>query len=1029
MKANYLKFVLPVILWLFTFGVYAQSYTVTGVVKDANDGLGLPGVNVIEKGTQNGTITDFDGNYKITLLNADGVLQFSFIGYKTMEMPVNGQALINVDMTSELTELDELVVIGYGVQKKKVATGAIASVKAEEITSRPILRVEEAMQGRTPGVQVTSLSGQPGEAPTVRVRGAGTTGNAEPLYIVDGMRVGGIDALNPSDIESMEILKDAGSAAIYGASAANGVVLITTKSGKAGKMKVTYSAYYGIQNPIKKLDMLNADQYREYWNEAKTNSGITKPEEFFDMNEITHNTNWQDHIFESNAGMTDHNIAISGGNEKSNYASSLSYFDQNGIIGGDKSYFKRLSARFNSNHQVKDWLRFGNNFTYSHIEKKNIGSNESFNGVYSGALNLDPLTPLYETDENILSQTPYSNQPVVKNSDGQVYGISNLVGSEVVNPMALLEIQTAKTRVDKIVGSVFAEAEIIKGLVVKTNAGIDLAYVLDDSYRPLYYLNSAQSNTEKTSVSKSITRYYTWQWDNTISYSKQINEHSFTGLVGISAIESAQEDLSGFNAKVPVNDPDNIYLNMATDTVWTAYGGASAGSMFSSFGRITYDFKSRYAFTGIIRRDGSSNFGANERYGIFPSLGVSWFLSEEPFMPTLGPVNYLKLRASWGINGNENIGRYQYVASMDKTRGYIFGGGRLTGASPSFIENADIKWEESEQLDIAFDAGVFENKLTVTFDYYIKNTKDLLERVPIPGHVGNDAPFANVGSVQNKGIEIALNWRHRVNDLNYSFGVNGSYNINKMTKINSQLAGASWSVFPDITKTTEGDPIAYFYGFKTDGIFQNQTEVYQHIGSTGAVLQPKAVAGDVRFVDVNNDGILNDDDRTKIGNPTPDFTLGINGSVEYKNFDFSFLLTGAYGHEIFNGTQRIDLRYTNRTTAVLDRWTGEGTSNEVPRAAWTDVNRNYRISDMYVEDGSYLKVKNVQLGYNIPQNLLNIVGIESWRVYVSGENLYTFTDYSGVDPEIGARSALDLGIDRGVYPQSRTIRFGTVLTF
>ena len=350
MKANYLKFVLPVILWLFTFGVYAQSYTVTGVVKDANDGLGLPGVNVIEKGTQNGNITDFDGNYKITLINAHGGLQFSFICYKTIKVPVNGQALLNVDMTSELTELDELVVIGYGVQKKKVATGAIASVKAEEITSRPILRVEEAMQGRTPGVQVTSLSGQPGEAPTVRVRGAGTTGNADPLYIVDGMRVGGIDALNPNDIESMEILKDAGSAAIYGASAANGVVLITTKSGKAGKMKVTYSAYYGIQNPIKKLDMLNADQYREYWNEAKTNSGITKPEEFFDMDEITHNTNWQDHIFESNAGMTDHNIAISGGNEKSNYASSLSYFDQNGIIGGDKSYFKRLSARLNSNH-------------------------------------------------------------------------------------------------------------------------------------------------------------------------------------------------------------------------------------------------------------------------------------------------------------------------------------------------------------------------------------------------------------------------------------------------------------------------------------------------------------------------------------------------------------------------------------------------------------------------------------------------------------------------------------------------------
>lgn len=1028
MKAKFYKLMLSVVMILFALVSNAQQLTVSGVIKDQNDGMGLPGVNVVEKGTQNGTITDIDGKYSITV-NTNSTLIFSYVGYKTLEKEVNGAAILNVDMASDLTELDELVVIGYGVQKKKVVTGAISTVKSEEITSRPILRVEEAMQGRTPGVQVTSLSGQPGEALTVRVRGTGTTQNSNPIYVVDGIRVGGIDYLNPNDIESMDILKDAGSAAIYGASAANGVVLITTKKGKAGKVNVTYSGYYGIQNPVKQLDMLNAQQYMEYWNEAKTNSGITKPEEFFDLNEITANTNWQDHIFEKNASMAEHNIQVTGGSDKTNFASSLSYFDQTGIIGGDKSYFKRISGRINANHNVNDRIMFGNNIAFTHIEKKNIGSNESFNGVYSSALNLDPLTPLYETDETILSQPPYSNQPVVTDAAGNVYGISTNIGSEVVNPMALLEIQTAKTRVDKLVGSVYASAEIIKGLELKTTAGIDLAYVLDDSYRPLYYLNSAQNNTDKTSVSKTITRYFTWQWDNTMTYTKKIEEHTITALVGISAKEDAMESLFGFNAKVPLTDPNNVYLSMATDTVWQANGGANNHSMFSQFGRLTYDYKSRYALTAIFRRDGSSNFGANNRYGIFPSVGLSWFLSEEPFMPNLGPVNYLKLRGSWGKNGNEDIGYYQYVSSIDKSRGYTFGGGYVVGASPQFAENQDIKWEASEQLDIAFDAGAFENKLTATFDYYVKTTHDLLERVAIPGHVGIGPPFANVGSVQNKGIEIALNWRQKLNDLNYSFGVNVGYNVNEMVKINSQIGGAQWSVYPDITKTTIGEPIAYFYGYKTDGLFQNQAEIYQHIGSTGNVLQPNAKPGDVRFVDVNNDGVLSDDDRTKIGNPTPDMTLGINGSIEFKNFDFSFLMTGAFGHEIFNGTQRIDLHNSNRTTKVLDRWTGEGTSNDVPRAVWTDVNKNYRISDMYLENGSYLKVKNVQLGYCIPTTILSNIGIESWRFYISGENLFTFTKYTGVDPEIGARSSLDIGIDRGVYPQARTIRFGTSLKF
>jgi TonB-linked SusC/RagA family outer membrane protein len=598
--------------------------------------------------------------------------------------------------------------------------------------------------------------------------------------------------------------------------------------------------------------------------------------------------------------------------------------------------------------------------------------------------------------------------------------------------MALLEIQTGETRVDKFVGNIFGEAEIIKGLKFRTSLGMDLAYVLNDSYRPLFYLNGAQNNTDKTSVSKSIDRYFNWQWENTLSYSKKIEDHNFSILAGTTAYEYNYENLYGFNAKVSTADPDNVYLDMATDTAWNASGGASSSALFSLFGRVTYDYKSKYAFTGIIRRDGSSKFGPNNRYGIFPSVGVSWLISEESFMPQLGPVSFVKFRASWGINGNQEIGDYQYVSTIDKSRGYIFGGGALIGASPSYIENADIQWEESRQTDIAIDFGAFNNRLSATFDYYIKNTEGLLERIPIPAHVGNDPSYANVGSVQNSGVEMSVNWRQYEKTVKYSIGLNASYNRNKMTKIGNEdkvLPGASWAIAGTVTRAEEGMPIAYFWGYQTDGIFQNQAEVFQHIGREGDMLQPNAVPGDVRFVDVNGDNVIDEDDRTMIGNPTPDWTLGVNANADYKQFDFSFLITGAFGHQIFNGTQRQDLRYTNRTTAILDRWNGEGTSDEIPRYTWMDVNNNYRVSDLYIENGSYARLKNIQLGYTLPSGFLKRIGAVTWRFYVSAENLLTITGYSGADPEIGAMSSFDIGIDRGVYPAARTYRFGTTITF
>lgn len=1030
MNKNLRNLTLILVMVLNANLLFAQVHKITGKVYDGDTGIGMPGVTIVEKETQNGTITDVDGKFSLSVSSPDAIILVSFIGYQKQEIPIRNRSVIEVKLEVEATDLSEIVVIGYGTQKKKVVTGAIANVTSDEIVSTPVLRIDQAMQGRTSGVQVTNLSGQPGEAPTIRIRGAGTTGNADPLYIVDGIAVSGIDYLNPGDIESIDVLKDAASAAIYGARAANGVVLITTKTGKKGKMNITYSGYKGIQNVANKLDMLDADQYRVLMNEGARNSGLSEP---FDLNEIAkYNTNWQDLLFVKNAPIQSHEVSVSGGNDKSTYLSSLAYFSQEGIIGGDKSKFERFSARLNTNHQVNKALRFGNNLAYSHLIRRGIASNQSFNGAYSSALNLDPLTPLYETDPTILSKPPYSNNPVVKDAEGRVYGISTLIGAEVVNPMALLEIQTAETRVDKVVGSIFGELEILKGLKFNSSLGVDLAYVLDDGYDPLYFLNEAQKNIDKTRVRKTITRYFTWQWENTLSYTKKIEDHSFSALAGTSASKYNMEDLFGFNDDVTIIDPEHAYLDMATDSAWQAFGGAIHSALLSTFGRLTYDYKNKYALTAIVRRDGSSKFGKNNRYGIFPSLGVSWVVSDETFFPDLSWVDALKFRASWGVNGNQEIGDYQFVSTMDKTRGYIIGSGRMIGASPSYIENADIHWEESEQIDIAMDLGLFNNKLVTTVDYYVKNTKGLLERIPIPAHVGNDPPYANVGSVKNTGVEFSINWRQMVKDFQYSVGINGSYNKNKMTKIGNTsgvIPGADWALAGMVTRSEEGFPIAYFYGYKTDGIFQNMNEVYHHVNSDGQYLQPNAVAGDVRFVDVNGDGVLDEKDRTMIGNPTPEWTFGLNASMEYRHFDFSMLVIGTYGNDVFNGSQRQDLRYTNRTTEILDRWTGEGTSNTLPRFTWIDINLNNRVSDLYIEDGSFIRLKNVQVGYTFPQSILTRVGATTFRIYLSAENLLTLTKYTGADPEIGAMSSFDIGIDRGVYPQARTFRIGTTITF
>ncbi len=1030
MKRLYLSLIS--ILFLTT-QVFSQKIEVSGFVTDAETNETLPGVTVVLKSMPSqGTTSDSNGAYLIGVPNPSDTLIFSFIGYESQEVPINARTNIDVPLSTKSTDLDEVIVVGYSRQKKKVITGSVASIDDESINATPILRVEQALQGRMAGVQVTSQSGQPGDEPTVRIRGIGTTGNAKPLYLVDGVAVGGIDYLNPSDIESVEVLKDAASAAIYGARGANGVVLITTKTGTAGKIRVEYNGYYGLQNVARKLDMLNADEYKMMMNEGARNAGLSEP---FDLLEIPANdTDWQEALFEKNAPIQNHHVSVSGGSAKSTFASSFSYFTQEGILGGPKSQFDRLTARLNSKQNVNRFFSFGSNLSFTHLIKRGIDANQSFRGVYGSALNLDPLTAVIETDETKLAEYPYSAEPVVQNEAGEYYGISEYIGAEIVNPLGLLAIDNDKTRKDEFVGNVYAQVSPIEGLAFKTSVGANMAYLLNDGFKPLFFLNGAQLNDQKTSVNKRIERFFTWQWENTVSYDRDIKDHTIGFLAGTTATEYNYEDLSGFNAGVPVSDPDNVYLDLATDTVWTSNGGANHSALFSLFGRVTYDYKDKYSLTAILRRDGSSKFGANNRFGLFPSIGVAWLVSDEPFMSSLNFLDYLKLRASWGINGNQEIGDFQFLSTLDETRRYDWGSGSQVGASPEYVENADIRWEESRQLDIGLEMGFFRDRLQATIDYYIKDTEGLLERIAIPGHIGNTGPIANVGSVRNKGIEWSVNWKSSTPRLGYSIGVNGSFNKNKMTFISNTekvIPGASWAIAGAVTRSEEGEPIAYFWGYQTDGIFQNQSEVFQHINRAGELLQPNAVPGDVRFVDINEDGIIDGEDRTKIGNPTPELTYGITASIDFKNFDLSTFLQGVHGNEIFNGTQRQDLRFTNRTTKILDRWTAEGSTNELPRYTWGDINNNYRVSDLYIESGSFLRMKNIQLGYTLPSNLLQRLHAERIRFYISAENLFTLTKYTGVDPEIGAitDSPFDIGIDRGVYPYARTFRFGTNITF
>ena len=1027
------------LLLLLSHWGLAQTATVSGVVTDGQTKEPLPGVAIKVKNASRGTLTDLDGNYQLQV-SATDTLQFSFLGYAIKEVAVGNKKTIDVQLMPDEETLTEVVVVGYGEQKKSVVTGAISSVKAADLESMPINRVEQALQGRTSGLTIAASSGQPGSGATVRVRGITSLseGANNPLWVVDGVVVdnGGIGYINQSDIASIEVLKDAASQAIYGARAAAGVILVTTKKGQAGGIRLNYNGFYGTSAPARKIGLTNATAYATLRNEASVAAG--KGIVFQDPAAFGAGTDWQKAIFNEDARRQNHELSISGGNEVSTFYASFGYLDQEGIVASDISQYTRTNLRLNSTHKVAKWLTLGQNLGYAHDKSVGIGNtNSEFGGPLSSAINLDPLTPLVELDPDKANAGFYLNEGVVRDANGNPYGISNEVGQELVNPLAYVQTRLGNYGwSDNIVGNAYLEAKPIEGLQLRSTLGGKLAYWGVESFTPVFWLN-ASTNTTQTSFHRGLNQRIDWNLENTISYSKSMGSHNASLLLGQGAYKDSRTmgvSLTKFD--IPVDNFDDASMNYgvpvsATDPA--AFEGA-IHTVTSLFARLNYNYKEKYMLSAIARRDGSSRFGANNRYGYFPSASLGWVASHEDFWPKNQVVNFLKIRGSYGVVGNDNIGDFAYLSTISPGRNYTLGtsGDYVIGYSPDAPSNPDLKWEETAQTNVGFEA-TFLKHFSMTFDWYQKITTGILQPRRIPGYVGAIAnPWANVADLKNQGYELELGYNNTFGDLSLSFNGNLSYMQNKVTYLGDGIefldGGQTFqaSTYP-ITRTAVGQPANSFYGFKTLGIFQTPEQVAAYVNKEGTPIQPNAMPGDFIWEDRDGDGAITDKDRSFIGNPTPDWSFGLTTSAKYKDFDLMVFAQGVAGNQIFQGLRRLDVANANYSSRALGRWTGPGSTNEYPRLHADDPNKNFsNPSTFYLEDGDYFRIKILQLGYTLPRHLSSKIGLGKARIYLMGENLFTFTNYTGYDPEIGGGV---MSIDRGIYPQARSLMVGVNLGF
>lgn len=1007
----------------------AQNITVKGIVVDKT-GVGIPGASVTIKSTSTGTLTDVNGAFSINA-PANGVLRVSFIGYQPKEININNTTEFRIILQDNVSDLNEVVVIGYGTQKKATVTGALSSVAAADLKDQQITRVDDALEGRAAGVNVSQSSGAPGSQPNILIRGTNSLINSYPLYVIDGVVVdnGGYDFVNPNDVESIQVLKDA-SASIYGSRGSNGVILITTKKGK-GATKINYDFYYGIQSAVKKVDVANATQYATLRNEQSINDGGSAI--FANPSQYGVGTNWQNEIF-SHAPIENYNLSASGGTENSSYYTSIGYLDQKGIVLKDASDYKKMTFKINSTSSPKKWLTYGENFSYSYIRSSTFfNTNSEFGGPTSSAVNLDPITPVVVTDINSQPNASiYTNNAAIieRNAQGLPYGISNYVQNEITNPLA--QEQTVKGDYGwshTLVGSIFLQIEPIKGLQLKTEIDGKQAFYGSQSFTPLYYLNGNTNNTGLNSFYRESDQNLEWNWNNTATYTHSFGKHNLSAVLGES---SEQENGRGDNVTyqgLPISSYQDASFNFALPLAQRP-GGAFDNQPYtraSLFGRVTYDYDEKYLLQAIIRRDGSSKFGSNDIYGTFPSASVGWVASKEDFFPKNTTIDYLKFRFSYGIVGNEQaLNAFQYTPVVGAIGSYVVGGNLVNGYGPNTLANPNLHWERTETSDLGFDATFFHG-FSLTVDLYKKLTNGLLAQNPIPAYTGvANPPFANIGNIENKGVEFQLGYSKQIHDFHFSLNGNLSYNHNEVTNlgiINYRNVGSVQGAAGNIQRIEVGHPIYDFYGYKVLGIFQSQAEINNYKDSQGNILEPNAKPGDFKYANLGGPGQIGPKDKTFLGNPIPNWTYGFNFASSYKQFDISVFGQGVWGNKIYQAYRRLDLATANYPEAAVNAWTPTNTNTNYPRVTGLDPNHDYsNPSTFQLQSGAYFRVKTLQLGYTLPKAVLNSIDVNKLRIYVSANNLATVTSYNGYDPEVSS------GVDRGVYPAARTYMVGVDVT-
>ncbi|HEY9044890.1 MAG TPA: TonB-dependent receptor [Ohtaekwangia sp.] len=1011
---------------------YGQSL-LKGRVTDEND-QPLPGVNVLIKGTSQGTVTDANGEYSLTNTTADAVLVLSFIGYAPQEITVGGKTSIDVKLLPDTKALQEVVVIGYGTTTQKELTGSVSVVDGQKLATLNPVRIDQALQGQAAGVQISSASGSPGGAWNIRIRGLSTNGDNNPLILVDGVpySADGLSALNPADVESINVLKDA-TAGIYGVRAANGVIIITTKQGrKNSKPSLDFSGYYGVQQTTKKLDLLSAREFAVLKNEAYAAGGLTPP--FSNVN-LGKGTDWQDEVFQT-APIQNYNLNINGGSDKNAYSIGGSYMNQDGIVGGSKASYKRYNARLNFTTDLAPRVTLQSVLLYTNERRKTLPE-MGISSVLFNTINANPAA------------SPY-------NSDGTYAYLEDV--TEVINPLAQMANTYNESRVNKLVGKEEITYKINNNFELSGRAGYNYAIVDDKNFSPLVYYGSGKAQntaldgnlTPRTTaiatgvnipiynnVTETRSTYFNYNLEAFLNYNRSFGEfHKVKATLGTSMLANINKSLSGTGYNVPYNSNDfaDISATDGANLLNNTSSWQNESRLQSFFVRGEYGFGSKYLFSALIRRDGSSNFGKNNRFGYFPAVSAAWVVSDESFFHP-GIIEFMKVRASYGVSGNDKIGLFRYRALLGGEAVYPFNDQLVTGAAIGTLGNQDLKWETTHQTNFGVDFTLLNGRVDITTDYYIKKTNDLLFQPDISAisgayAAGGSPPFVNGGDVKNSGFEFVIRYNDRVGeDFTFNIGYNLTTIRNRVTALPKGVDFYEFGSFGvgggTATRMQVGYPMGYFFGYKTEGVYQTTQEIAER-----GVTQPDAKPGDLRYADVDKNGTIdfsNDTDKTIIGSPIPDVIMGLNIGMNFKGFDFATTFYASIGNEILRNYER-QLPMANLLSYRMNRWTGPGSTNSEPRLT-TDLTRNGVLSDYFVEDGSFVRIKNIQLGYTLPAAVSKRIGANKLRLYIAANNLATFTKYRGYDPDFSSSNPLVSGIDYGYYPQAKTYMAGLNLNF